>query len=111
MRPTGDPLLEDEQFYGEERGRVPPHPADVEPAAEAESVPAPRPADPAPAPAQREPYTHVDQETEEYELEPDRKPTTTSSRPHRNFSRTHQSTTGSGSNSVPRAISTSTADS
>jgi hypothetical protein len=68
--PDGDPLMHDEPLSGEEREMVPPDPADVAPAPEA--APPPHPADP-PAPAARddEPRGRVDQETAEYELEPE----------------------------------------
>ena len=48
--PDGDARPGDEQFYGEERGPVPPQPAEFEPAAQAEPAPPPHPADPRPRP-------------------------------------------------------------
>jgi hypothetical protein len=77
--PDGDPLMDDERFSGETHHPVPPDPADVAPAPEVEPPPT-RPADPPlPHPADPPPAAHddesrarrVDQETEEYELEPE----------------------------------------
>ena len=76
--PEGDPLMEDEPF-AEEAGSAPAAPPiDVSPAPESEPSIAPHPADPppAPAPAPSAPRSadlppHLDQETEEYELEPE----------------------------------------
>jgi hypothetical protein len=70
--PDGDPLMHDEPLSGEAHETVPPEPADLAPAPEAEPLPAPHPADPPPAadhPDER--FAQVDQETEEYELEPE----------------------------------------
>ncbi len=68
--PAGDPLL-DEPLSGERREPLPPEPADLAPALEDEPPP-PHPADPPPAPRHEESRgRHVDQETEEYELEPE----------------------------------------
>lgn len=68
--PDGDPLMDDEPFSGESHETVPPEPADIAPAPEAEP-PLPHPADPPPAAHDDGPRTRVDQETEEYELEPE----------------------------------------
>jgi hypothetical protein len=64
--PEGDPLMEDEQLHEPGPAAPPPHPADLAPPAEPEGGVAPHPADPPPVPGER----HLDQETEEYELEP-----------------------------------------
>ena len=69
--PHGDPLLHDEPFSGEPGESVSPHPADLAPAPESEPPPAPHPADPPPPARADESFAHVDQETEEYELEPE----------------------------------------
>jgi len=72
--PEGDPLMEDEPFAGRADADAPPHPADVSPASESEPGLPPHPADPPPAPATPRdvgPSPHLDQETEEYELEPE----------------------------------------
>ena len=70
--PDGDPLMDDEPVSGETHGAIPPDPVDLALAPESEPPPAPHPADPPPAPAHHEqPATRVDQETEEYELEPE----------------------------------------
>jgi hypothetical protein len=70
--PDADPLTDEDPFSGETAGTLPPHPADEEPVSEVESVPAPHPADPPRRQARHdEPSKHVDQETEEYELEPE----------------------------------------
>jgi hypothetical protein len=84
--PGGDPLTDDEPFTGEAHGSTPapdatdlaPEPADLAPAPELEPPPAPHPADrpspspPPPAPPHdEERSTRVDQQTEEYELEPE----------------------------------------
>jgi hypothetical protein len=68
--PDGDPLMHDEPPSVETHGAVPPDPADVAPAPEAEPPP-PHPADPPAAAHRDESGTRVDQETEEYELEPE----------------------------------------
>jgi hypothetical protein len=84
--PDGDPLTRDEPFSGEtgetlppepadfarppEADPPPPHPADVAPAPEAEP-PLPHPADPPPPAHDDRSRGRVDQETEEYELEPE----------------------------------------
>lgn len=68
--PDGDPLMDDEPFSGETHEPTPPEPADVAPAPEPEP-PLPHPADPPPARHDDKPHTRVDQETEEYELEPE----------------------------------------
>jgi hypothetical protein len=73
--PAGDPLTDEEPFAGEARGTVLPDPADVAPSPEPEPALPPHPADPPPAPDPsrqgHEPPSHLDQETEEYELEPE----------------------------------------
>ena len=61
---AGDPLLEAEQFPPA-GARPAPHPADQSPEAEGGTGVAPFPAEPPPAP----PPSHLEQETEEYELE------------------------------------------
>jgi hypothetical protein len=66
--PDGDPLMDDEPLSGESHGT---ESVDLEPAPEAEAPPAPHPADPPPAADPHERLTRVDQETEEYELEPE----------------------------------------
>jgi hypothetical protein len=68
--PDGDPLMDDEPFSGERAEPAPPHPADLAPAPEAEP-PLPHPADPPPAARDDVPRGRVDQETEEYEFEPE----------------------------------------
>jgi hypothetical protein len=70
--PDGDPLMHDEPFSGRSRETLPPEPADVAHAPEAEP-PLPHPADPPPRAAARDEQSRarVDQETEEYELEPE----------------------------------------
>jgi len=70
--PEGDPLMDDEPLSGEGHetepaNLAPPH--DARPPAA--PPPAPHPADPPSAPDRRESSAHVDQETEEYELEPE----------------------------------------
>ena len=70
-QPDGDPLMDDEQFSGEPPEAFRPEPADLAPAPEPEPPPAPHPAEPPPPAAADEPFRHVDQETEEYELEPE----------------------------------------
>ncbi len=68
----GDPLMDDEPYPDEPHGTVGGHPDDLAPVLEPEPSPAPHPAEPpAPPPHQDPPLTHVDQETEEYELEPE----------------------------------------
>ena len=72
--PQGDPLMEDEPFPDHADAPPPPHHADASPGAESERGLAPHPADPQPPPAGRRPddfSSHLDQETEEYELEPE----------------------------------------
>ena len=70
--PDGDPLMDEEQLSGESNDTLPPHASDVAPAPEPESLPAPHPADPSSGPAHPdEPFARVEQETEEYELEPE----------------------------------------
>jgi len=72
--PDGDPLLDHEPFAEDPNATLPPHPADVAPALEPEAGLAPHPADPPPpplAPHHDEPPPRLDQETEEYELEPE----------------------------------------
>ncbi len=74
--PEGDPLMHDEPFSGESHQTLPPDPADVAPApplALEVEPPLPHPADPPPRPAAHddESRARVDQETEEYELEPE----------------------------------------
>jgi hypothetical protein len=73
--PQGDPLMEDEPFPGDADAPPPPHPADVSPATEPEPSRAPHAADSRPAPTgppRDESAPQLDQETEEYELEPER---------------------------------------
>jgi hypothetical protein len=74
---VGDLLMDEEPFIDEPQPNVPPHPADLSPSPEPEPVLPPHPADPPPAPApprqDHEPPAHLDQETEEYELEPEDK--------------------------------------
>jgi len=70
--PDGDPLMhDDEPFSGETHEPIPPDPADIAPAPEVEP-PLPHPADP-PPPARHDESraSRIDQETEEYELEPE----------------------------------------
>jgi hypothetical protein len=69
--PDGDPLMNHEPFVDDPEAALPPHPADIAPAPEPEQPFAPHPADPPPPPAPRhdEIPPHLDQETEEYELE------------------------------------------
>ena len=72
--PEGDPLMDHEPFVDDPEAGLPPHPADVapEPAPEPEQRFAPHPADPPPPPAtprHEETPPHLDQETEEYDLE------------------------------------------
>jgi hypothetical protein len=62
-----EPFEAGRAFDAESEPALPPHPADVSPAPEPEASLPPHPADPLPP----EPATHVDQETEEYELEPE----------------------------------------
>jgi len=78
--PAGDPLMEDEPFAEEPRATAPPpatdiSPApDVSPAPEAEPSPSPHPPAPPEAPAGARPDgppAHLDQETEEYDVEAD----------------------------------------
>lgn len=69
--PDGDPVMGDEPFSGEPHAPVRPEPADLSPAPEAEPPPAPHPADPPPPAHPSERFANVDQETEEYELEPE----------------------------------------
>lgn len=71
--PGGDPLLDDEPLSGEAGGHIAPAPHDLQPAPEPEAPPAPHPADsPSVPPAHPdERLARVDQETEEYELEPE----------------------------------------
>jgi hypothetical protein len=68
--PGGDPLMDDEPLPGESYEA---EPADLAPPREAEPAappaPAPHPADPPAAADRTERFAHVDQETEEYELE------------------------------------------
>jgi hypothetical protein len=68
--PDGDPLMHDKPFSGDTHHALPSEPADVAPAPEAEP-PLPHPADPPPAAHDDQRRTRVDQETEEYELEPE----------------------------------------
>ena len=64
--------MDEEQLSGESDNTLPPHASDVAPAPEPESLPAPHPADPPSGPAHPdEPFARVEQETEEYELEPE----------------------------------------
>ncbi|MBV9804103.1 MAG: hypothetical protein JO130_12965 [Solirubrobacterales bacterium] len=67
--PDGDPLMDDEAAYEEPHGVLEQDPMQSAPS-EAEPRPAPHPADPPPA-HHDEPLSRVDQETEEYELEPE----------------------------------------
>ncbi len=69
--PEGDPLMNHEPFVDDPEAALPPHPADIPPAPEPEQRFAPHPADPPPPPAPRddEIRPHLDQETEEYELD------------------------------------------
>jgi hypothetical protein len=72
--PDGDPLMDDEPVAEDPHATLPPHPADIAPAPEPEAGLAPHPADPPPppvAPHHDEPSPRLDQETEEYELEPE----------------------------------------
>lgn len=75
--PDGDPLMDDERFPGETHEPVPPDPVDVALAPEVEppppaAPPLPHPADPRPAAHDDESLARrVDQETEEYQLEPE----------------------------------------
>lgn len=69
--PEGDPLMGDEPLSGEPDAAMPPEPADLPPAHQDEPPPAPHPADPPPAADRGGRFRHVDQETEEYELEPE----------------------------------------
>jgi len=72
--PQGDPLMEDEPFPGPSAAPPPPHSADAYVASDSEPSRAPHPADSAPAPAgshRDHPPPGLDQETEEYELEPE----------------------------------------
>jgi hypothetical protein len=73
--PDGDPLMHDEPFSGSTRDTTaheppPPEPADASPEPEV-AAPLPHPADPPPAVHDEESHGRVDQETEEYELEPE----------------------------------------
>jgi hypothetical protein len=64
--------MHDEPVSGEAHGPFDHESADLPPADEPGAPPAPHPADPPPAPTHRdEPSSHVDRETEEYELEPE----------------------------------------
>jgi hypothetical protein len=66
--------MEDEPHLDEPHGTVQPPPADVSPAPEPGPSLAPHPAEPpppAPAPHHEELPPHLDQETEEYEMEPE----------------------------------------
>jgi hypothetical protein len=71
--PEGDPLTEDEAFLDHTYEQsAPPHPADFSPAPEAEPGVAFHPPDPPPAsrdPLRDQPPAHVDQQTEEYDVE------------------------------------------
>jgi hypothetical protein len=69
--PDGDPLMDDERLAGEAHSGVPAYAEDVRPAPEPASPPTPHPADSPPAAPRDEPLGQVDQETEEYELEPE----------------------------------------
>ena len=72
--PEGDPLMEDEPRSGYADGSPSSGPARDSPAPESEPSIAPHPAEPAPASAgtnPRESPPDLDQETEEYELEPE----------------------------------------
>jgi hypothetical protein len=70
--PGGDALLEDEPFAEEPHAAAPPPAPDISPAPEAEPSPPPHPAEPAQAPEGAHPEElppHLDQETEEYDVE------------------------------------------
>lgn len=72
--PQGDPLMEDEPSSGRSDAAAPQHPADTSPASDAEPSLVPHPADSSPAPGHSlrgQPPPDLDQETEEYELEPE----------------------------------------
>ena len=70
--PQGDPLMEDEPFAGEADAAPSRHPADRSPAPESDASPTPHPTDPAsPGRHSEDSPSHLDQETEEYELEPE----------------------------------------
>jgi hypothetical protein len=72
--PDGEPLMDREPFVDDPDAPLPPHLDDIAPAAGHEPDFAPYPADPPPppvAPDRDEPPHHLDQETEEYELEPE----------------------------------------
>jgi hypothetical protein len=74
--PDGDPLMEHEPLPTESGEALPPHPADLAPAPESEPDLAPHADEPPPPPPPVAPHLeelppHLDQETEEYELEPD----------------------------------------
>jgi hypothetical protein len=70
--PDGDPLMDDERLSGEPSDTAASPRADLSAASESAAPPAPHPADPPPSPATHdEPSSHVDKETEEYELEPE----------------------------------------
>jgi hypothetical protein len=68
--PDGDPLMDEEPLPGGRHEDLPHDPADLGPAPEPDTPPAPHPADPPPV-RHDERSSHVDQETEEYELEPE----------------------------------------
>ncbi len=67
--PDGDPLMDD-AAHEEPHGALEQESLQPPPAAEPEPRPAPHPADPPPA-YDDEPLSRVEQETEEYELEPE----------------------------------------
>jgi hypothetical protein len=71
--PDGDPLMDHQPFADDPDAALPPHPADVARTAEPEPGLAPHPADPPPPTASHhdELPPQLDQETEEYELEPE----------------------------------------
>jgi hypothetical protein len=72
---VGDPRMDEEPFAGEAHGVETPHPADASAPPEPEPAFPPHPAEPPPAPAHprqdHEPAADLDQETEEYEIEPE----------------------------------------
>src|SRR6201990_577169 len=65
--PDGDPLVGHERFADEPESALPPHPADVAPEPAPDSGDAP--GSPAAAPPRHEPPPHLEQETEEYDVE------------------------------------------
>ena len=101
-----EPLEASRPFDAEPEPPPPPHRADVSPAAE------PEPSLLRIRLTRRRPrLAHLDQETEEYELEPEEEEGDDVLEGRRNSSRTPRTTTVSGSSSARRETSTSTAES